>query len=44
MKNYPEESTAWDICEAVVFWAIFVAGSAVSIYFGAYFIVTLIGC
>jgi len=42
MKTYPEESTAWDIAEAVVFGAICVAGAAVSIYFAAYFIVNII--
>jgi len=43
MKSYPEESRFWDIAECVVFAAICVAGAAVSIYFAAYFIVTLIG-
>jgi len=43
MKDYPEESRAWDVCEAVVFGAICVAGAVVSIYYAAYFIVTLIG-
>jgi len=43
MKNYPEESRAWDIAECIVFGAICVAGAAASIYYAAYFIVTLIG-
>jgi len=43
MKNYPEEIRFWDVAECIVFGAVCVVGAAVSIYFMAYFIVTLIG-